>query len=696
MSLAPFAHCTKKAHQAKRIAPKHYPMKSYWLPVLLIFLLPITAFAQSQDTLRAELEEIRIEVNRGSSSLQQSPFATSLWQRTEAARLNTPGTSLEASLQSVPGLYINNRDNYSLGERLSIRGMGWRASFGVRGIQVLLDGIPLTSPDGQTILEIVDPNLIRSAEVIRGPNALFWGNGSGGTLYLRTGDPVDQPGVAIRSFAGSFGTHQTDIIANTNVNATNIQLSLSDFGSDGHREHSSVRVHRAGLKANHAFDQNNTLDYTGLFVVAPDIENPGSLTAEQASNNPKSANPMFITQNAGKEYTHIMQGLRFVRDMPNDRFEAVVHGTYRNLKNPIQPSIITIERGATGVRMSYQRHFEQFTALIVTDGAYQSDIRKNWVNDAGNRGNQTVYQREQVLTGGIAGILQYQIGRLGLSGGLRQDWIYFDVSDRLDGSDDASGNRLLQALTPQAGFTYELGSATIFGGISSAFESPTTTELVNRPDMDRGFNPDLNPETATGIEIGVRGYAPIASLRYDVALYQIDVRDRLISFQTESGGDRNFFENSGRNRHNGFESFVEWMPLPSLTVAGSYTYSNLKIISDENALKGNQIPGIPSHRGYAEVAFRHGFYEIRSNVSYHGAMYANNQNTVENDAYTLLGVIVSGEFNLGGGYMLRPFVQVRNLTNENYYSSVSINAFGGRFFEPGAPRNFLIGTSLSF
>lgn len=605
---------------------------------------------------------------------------------------------MDQVLGNLPGVYISNRDNYSVGERLSVRGMGWRAAFGVRGVQVLLDGIPLTAPDGQTILEIVDPNTIRSAEIIRGPSAIFWGNGSGGTLFFSTEGTSDDPTVSVRTFAGPWQTLQSDVRVSTAIASTQIRATVSDFRTEGFRDHSRATIQRAGVSVTHTFAPQQQLSYTGLAVVAPDIRNPGSLNATQLSANRTGANPVFITQQAGKSFTHIMQGLRYQTQHGANRYDVVVHGTLRDLDNPIQPTIIRLNRLSGGLRSALQREIAPNLELMVAaDVARQSDRRRNWVNTAGNKGAPTVRQQETLQTFGLAAIGTYSMGRLGIQGGIRQNWLFFQVDDQFGGASDASGDRLMRALTPQLGITVDLGVPTWFAGVSTAFESPTTTELANRPDLSRGFNPDLNPERALGFETGIRGYVDPIRLRFEIVAYQIQIDDRLLAYQTEAGGDRNFFENAGESRHRGMEFFTEWTPHTVLRLQASYTYSDLRIRSNEQNLRSKQIPGVPAHRAYLSAAINLQGMQLTADVRHHGEMFTNNVNTVKNQAFTVADVRVSGEIRLKShDITLTPFAQVRNLTDATYNASVSINAFGGRFFEPAPPRAIFGGVAVQF
>ncbi|HAC14490.1 MAG TPA: hypothetical protein DCE78_00880, partial [Bacteroidetes bacterium] len=414
----------------------------------LLLIYPLGLFAQSPsngsmqpDTLRATLDPIVVSVSRSVTLDAQSPFSISRINRSETSRLTETATGTESLLSGIPGIFVSNRDNYSLGERLSVRGSGWRSSFGVRGVQVLVDGLPLTSPDGQAILELVDPNMVRNVQVIRGPSALFWGNGSGGTLYFSTESLPNDPTFSIRTSLGSYGIKQTDAVLRTNIKSDQLSVAFSDFKTDGYRDFSKAHIIRSSINYKTRISPSASLSYIGMGILAPDIKNPGSLNLSQYEENPRQANAQFISQNAGKSYHHLIHGLKFEQNFDRSRFESILFNTIRSLENPITPSIIEIERIAFGNRNSYKRIFENLDVSLSADFAYQRDHRKNWGNQQGSKGNLTVDQIEQVASSGLAAIMNYKAGPWGLFTGIRADILYFEANDQFMSANDASGDR---------------------------------------------------------------------------------------------------------------------------------------------------------------------------------------------------------------------------------------------------------------
>ncbi|HAC15501.1 MAG TPA: hypothetical protein DCE78_06090 [Bacteroidetes bacterium] len=256
----------------------------------------------------------------------------------------------------------------------------------------------------------------------------------------------------------------------------------------------------------------------------------------------------------------------------------------------------------------------------------------------------------------------------------------------------------MSAITPQLGFTYSFDDQTIFGGLTSSFESPTTTELANRPDLSRGFNQELDPEKSIGLEMGIRGYLQKVRLTYDLAVYAIQVSNRLSSFQTEAGGDRNFFENSGKTNHQGLEVSMQWDISTGSQVNIAYTHSEFTF-GDDDPNKGKLLPGIAQN--VLNTSFDHSFGKFRNRIElkYQDKMYANNANTASSEGYVVVNYQLSHHgivLDIKSDIVLKPYLSIRNIMDANYISSVSINAFGSRSYEPAMPRNFVAGVAITF
>ncbi|MCH8568761.1 MAG: TonB-dependent receptor [Balneolales bacterium] len=661
-----------------------------------------TVMEVSADTIRVDLEEIRIEAARRTETPESAPFSVSTIRISEERRLSAPGLTLVDPLRAIPGVWVNDRNNNAVGERISVRGMGWRAAFGVRGVNMMLDGVPLTMPDGQAIMSLVDPAFIRDVEVIRGPVSGFWGNAGGGAILLSTAAFSDTPMVQARLSAGSFGYNKADLEASFSSGGNRYMIYGSRLYSDGFRDHSRYEAWRLGGHADFVIDDRSRLRVTGAFLESPVSDNPGALTASEASETPDLANPGSVNQNARKITRHAQLGARFQQFYDAGELSVQTYGLVRRLQNPLAFAWIQVDRFAGGIRSFYRQDQDSFSWGIGADAGVMSDSRRNWRNVQGDQGDLTLDQQEDVYTMAGFGRISVPLGDFTLSGGIRYDWFQFQNGDRFLSNGDNSGSRRFSSVSPVAGISYAFREWIAYLNYSTGFETPTTTELVNRPDMTGGFNPELNPERSNGLELGTRGIFPELQLRLDVSGFVSFVDDILQQFQVEEDG-RDYFRNAGSTRHAGFEIFADWRPISSVNLISSYSFSDFRFTSDEfttsdgASLSGNLLPGIPQHRISAMLSYQYASAMLRIEGEFNDKYFVNNANSAENEAYTLFNANLSySQWSPINGVQISPFFQLNNIFDTRYNGSVIINGFGGRFFEPAPGRNWQAGFSMRF
>lgn len=641
------------------------------------------------------LSEIRIEALRlDAVSSSAAPLAVAVRGRSIEQRALEPALSLDEALRTLPGIWINDRANAALGERISIRGMGWRSAFGVRGVQVLLDGIPLTMPDGQAFADIVAPSMIDRAELIRGPASLFWGNASGGVVYLSTKQPVNASPGRLRIMGGSDGLRAIEAEGYARAGVNQFHVFVNNDQRDGYRDYSASRFTRAALHGTLPLNNQTVVRIMGA-LADQDAENPGSLTVEQMNEDPRMANTRNVDTRAGKESFQAQLGATLLTQTNAGALSATAYGIVRDLDNPLSFTYIDLNRLAGGLRIALQNSSENIDWGAGVDFGFQSDDRRNVNNQDGNPGQEeALAQDESVRNIAGYGFLNITIaGPLRATAGLRLDGIRFSMDDRFFENGDQSGNRNFSAVSPAIGLSYQLTNGLLYANFRNAFETPTTTELVNRPDLDGGFNPDLDPQRVSSFEVGVRGMLANSMIEYDVALYSMEIKDKLSPFQTEAGGDRTFFRNSGENQHQGVELAVNIQPSPAFS--GQFIrMSNLFELKDEG-LDGNRLPGIPDHRTILSGRYSGASFWAQVQFEHATSYYVNDANTQKNDGYAVLDLFVGHPGIDLKSVQLLPFVRISNLFDEAYNGSVVINAFGGRFFEPAAGRTIQAGLNVT-
>lgn len=657
------------------------------------------------DTFRVQLPEITVEAARSAETEASAPFAVSVRTRSEDALNLTPGSSLNDVLSPLPGVWVNDRHHFALGERISVRGVGYRSNFGVRGIQVLYNGIPMTLPDGQAFLDVVDPAVVRRVELVRSPASVFWGNGSGGVLFLSSSPSQETvPSLRARVQGGSFGQWQGLLEGSGSTDNWRLHGYASGNQQEGFREHSEGYRLRTGLNASRPLGSDTRLRVTGAADVQ-DTENPSSLTREQFESDPTQARPAFLDVNAGKQSSQVQLGATLDHNFHGAAFSGTVYGLRRALDNPLNYAFIRYERWSGGTRLSLRGTVGRFEGGIGVDGAIQYDDRVNYDGTDNGRptGPLTLDQIETVTSGSTFGYVRWNAtNRLALTTGLRLNGIRFEANDQLidtnveSATGDQSGKRSFTAWSPSAGLSYEMGPALLFAQYSTAFETPTTTELVNRPSGEGGFNGALQPQRTEGIEIGARGTWTAARLSYDVAVFRQWVDEQIQQAgQTPQG--RDYYGNVARSRHDGVEFSATWSPLSAAELAVRYTGSRF-VLRDarDDDLEGNRLPGIPSHRTYVHGEVEHEQWWGRLSFDAVPSFFVNDENTDWAPGYNLLNLRLGHRGVPWQGLSFKPFIAVDNLLDERYAGSVVINAFGGRYYEPGPSRSFSLGLNVTW
>ena len=663
--------------------------------VLVGFTRPVVAQSGSADTLEVTLPEITVDAVRSTETAGSAPYAVSVRTLDAEELALKPTTSLETVLRSLPGIWISDRGHFALGESISIRGMGARAAFGVRGIQVLLDGIPLTMPDGQSTLDIVEPSTLRQVELLRTPASLFWGNGSGGVLFLSSAARPSEPTVRLKGFGGTYG--QRELLAEGAVpfGSHHIRGYASHLAQNGFRNYSEGSQTRLGATGSF-FVSSQTLIRAVAAAAIQDTEHPGSLTAQEVEANPRSARPNNPETNSGKESTHVQAGLTLEHEQGSALITGTAYGVRRLLENPLPFAFIDLDRTAGGLRASAQIRHGRLQWGFGADAGMQHDNRKNWDNDDENPGNPGdelgLDQIEDVFSTGAFGYARYAIlPNMQVTGGIRRSSVHFEMDDRLLANGDESGDRRFSAWSPSVGMSYRAGGTLFFANYGTAFETPTTTELVNRPDMTGGFNEELDPQLSKGVEVGTRGILPSGRLEFDVAAFYVKVDGRLVSFTNDLG--REFFRNAGKNTHKGVEAAVHWRPMGALELTGSYT--GARYVFDESDLEGNALPGVPEHRLFVGIEANRSRLWLRTEFQAVSEYFVDDQNTTANDAYAVVDVYAGHQGLSAGSAEIKPFISLRNVFDAQYSATVVVNAAGGRFYEPSPGRALVAGLQIA-
>jgi iron complex outermembrane receptor protein len=672
--------------------------------------------ASAQDTAStARLPTVQVTVTRETArSSLELPYAITT-VHPDSLRPGARRLSLDETLMLIPGIAVANRNNPTQDPRITIRGFGARSAFGVRGVRVLRDGIPLTLPDGQTPVDYIDLESVGTIQVIRGTASALYGNAAGGVIDLQSeAPPTSVLGGQLRGSAGSYGLQRWHGTIGGTSGTVGYQASATRTDIDGYRDHARQRTTHALARASvQTGPATWTLQAIGFDM--PTAENPGALTAEELEANPRAADPAMIQKKARKDVRQGQLSLMAAGRAGRADLSASVYGGARDLDNPLAFAIVAVDRVSYGASIratlpaTILRSTHRFS--VGFDVQRQEDDRKEFANcnngsvpilptcspTGSERGALRRSQRELVTGLGPYVRDEIQLTQwLTLSGGVRADRVTFEVDDRFLTNGDDSGERPLKAVSEMVGMVARLSPlASVYASVSSSFETPTATELANKTDGSTGINPTLDPQRAWTYEIGAKGFiAPIVS--YDAAVFVARVRDELIPYEITGGAGRRYFQNAGRTERRGVELGL-LANGRALRAGASYSYADYQFTDFDvsgTSYDGNRIPGIPKHQAQASVTWiARGVHSTIEGVGVSRTL-VDDANSASAPGYGIMNIRVGGTMRLPGGGHISPTIGVQNLFDRRYAGSVSVNAAAGRYFEPAPGRTLTAGLTV--
>ena len=687
-----------------------------FLAIPAALTVPVVAVGQNPDSV-AILGAVRVTVSRDAArSTLDLPFAVSRLEL-DSTRAATRRASLTEALLFVPGVSVSHRYNPTQDPRLAIRGFGARSAFGIRGVRVLRDGIPLTAADGQTAVDFLDLESLGAAEVFRGSAGALYGNSSGGVVDFRTTPPPDEGGRARVSGWLSGGISRATVSGGRRLGDLGLQGTLTRNAGDGPRDNSSFESTNAMGDARWTALGGTRLQLQASWYDAPEAENPGALTLTEMDTDPTLPDSNNILRKAGKVVRQSMFSLQAARDVGSVSLLASGQVGWRDLVNPQSFAYIELDRQTAGgsVRAQYTGGSPDhpLRLAIGADLLNQTDDRQNYTNCAGltganrpaatcptlaDRGSLTVNQEERVA--GLGAYLRGELAltsRLSVTGTLRGDRTRFEVTDRR-ATDPALAEppaRTLSAVSPMFGVNWRIGTlSSAYASVSTSFETPTTTELANRPEGVGGLNADLKPQRGVSYEVGYKG-AHSSGIRYDLALFTIVTEDELIGFQVPgAAAGRQFFRNAGQTTRRGVEGSISGSSGPvSLGATATwlrYVYDDFVVAG--TSFNGNRVPGVApmTVSAFASVQPRWGLASVETVRV--GRLAVNNANTAWADGYYLVNARLA--FRPATRLSMEPVVGVDNVFDRTWASNVVVNAAAGRYYEPGPRRTYYVGVRM--
>ncbi|RYF31655.1 MAG: TonB-dependent receptor [Comamonadaceae bacterium] len=624
--------------------------------------------------------------------------------------------NLSESLGSVPGLQVQNRQNYAQDLQLSVRGFGARSTFGVRGVRIYVDGIPATLPDGQGQTSNIDIGSADRVELLRGPFSALYGNSSGGVLQVFTEDGQGAPKLGYAFAAGSNGVLRQSLKLGGSSGAIDYLLSGSHFTTDGWREHSAATRDIANGKLGIALDNGDklTLIVNSVHLKAQD---PLGLTANQYALAPRSA-PLAVQYDTRKTVDQTQVGLLYERRIDAvNALRVMVYGGERRTtqfqaippaaqQNALQAGgVIDLRRdyGGIDVRWSAKLQLADRPFELVAGLAYDSlrEARVGYENYLGRvsapwLGVQGRLRRDERNTVSNLDPYAQATWRLAdqwtVEAGVRRSSVRFDSADRyiVGANGNDSGNARYSRTLPVVSLRFQATpDLALYTSAGRGFETPTLNELSYRAGAQSGLNFALRPSVNDSIELGAK--ARVADGLLTAALFRTGTRDEIVT-DTNVGG-RATFKNAGSTRRDGFE--LAWLHETEQhwRTQLAYTWLDARYRDD---FSGNRIPGIAKQSlfaafGWAPPEGWHAGAELRAL----GRIQANDANSARAPGYAVVA-LSAGYRQRWERWEMNAFARIDNLLDRRYVGSVIVNEGNARYYEPAPGRNWTVGAGATY
>ncbi len=695
-------------------------------PAALALLALVAAGSARAQPTPTRLDPVVVSGNGVERRAFETPFSVSV---VDAEELRSGGlmVNLSETLNRVPGLVVNLRNNYAQDLQISSRGFGARSTFGIRGLRLYTDGIPATMPDGQGQVSNFDIAGAQRIEVLRGPFSALYGSSSGGVISLVSAAPVDRA-YAIDGDIGSNGTWQARLgIESPLPGGWNIRAQVSQFETDGVRPQSAAQRTLGNIRLGWV-GESDTLTVLLNSVDQP-AQDPLGLTREQFDADPYQTTPQAILFDTRKTSAQTQLGgtwrHRFAdagaltesavtlyagqRDVT--QWQAIAPATQANPRHP--GGVIDFGRDYSGVDARLIWRWDRAALIAGVATERQGEDRRGFENFTGSGADQilgvTGTQRRDeangVRTSDLYAQGEIEFGpSLTASFGLRSGRLNVTTSDAYLANGDDSGSLAYSYTTPVVALQWMPTPAlNLYVSAGKGFESPTLGELAYRPDGETGLNTELQPQTSTQVELGAKWRDPALGLAVEAAIFRADTEDEIGVLTNASG--RSTFQNVGRTRRSGAELGLRWQPAPAWRTQLALTYLDATYLDNFETCKGvpctrpadrvtvpagNKIAGTMQKSGFASVAWRAlDTTELAFELRVQGAMPVNDRNSDFSSTAAVTALRASHSFALGPG-TLSLLGRIDNLAGLRYAGAVIVNDVNGRYFETASGRIWLL------
>ena len=655
--------------------------------------IPFIVYPNIQDTIKSiDLDNVVVKSIKINTKYKDAPLSVSYKDFT-IEKNYTSKSSFSDFTNNIPGLYTSSSNNFSQDLRISLRGFGARSAFGIRGVKIIVDGIPETTPDGQSQLDNLPLGLISNIEVIRGPNANLYGNSSGGIISINTLSSSEEPYFKTKAIFGAYNYQSIQRTRIIDWKSSSLVLHYDKRKSSGYRDLSDYKSNIFNIKYHNEIDEKNKIIWQINFTDSPYSYDAGGLNLNEVKENKRQARKNNIDYDTYEKVSHFKTGISWnYKINVNEDLDSYFFYQNRdfNAKLPFNDGgIIYLDRDYYGLGFKYSNEkslvnrIRSFTAGF--DYTYQRDNRTRFNNNYGIKEDMNFDQIEKFKSTGI-----YFLNQTSYDSG-----IIFRYGLRYDDNKIGTNKEPYVSLTstnPSLGISYVNNNSSFFFSAGSSFETPTLNELSNNPNGP-GFNKNLNPSSSISYELGWR--KSLSNMSFEAVIYSIKTDNEILQYGLEEFPGKSFYQNIGATSRIGLELSSSLL-FSSGKLLISYTNSKntfQDLTNYDQSLNGLRLPGIPGQILDLELSIN--FNESSSLLisnKFISEIFADNLNKDSIDSYNIINLSYSKRIFKNS----EVFIGVNNLANEDYFDNIRINAFGKRYYEPAPDRNYYLGINLAF
>ncbi len=678
------------------------------LPVgILLTMLSITNGLQAQRDTLQQLPEVVVQSYFSKASLQRVPTAVSVLS--PAAFRLQQGASLLPALNTVPGIRMEERSPGSY--RLSIRGSLLRSPFGIRNIKIYADDIPLTDAGGNTYLNLVDPDVIYRAEVLKGPDGSLFGANSGGVVRLDLAPPPnDTHHLQVNLQGGSYGLFHGSIGWQQQFKNYQVQVFQGYQRADGYRQNTAMKRSYTQTAQRWEYKPGYALKLLAFYSDLSYLT-PGGLTLAQSQANPRSARPSSpagpgaLAQKAGI-YNRTFQGglIHEAQFSPRLQHVLAVFGANTHFENPFITNYEARDENTAGFRTYLQ---------WVNNPEQQSTFQWKWLNGVewqqtstdvinyGNRGGK----RDTVIAADKLKARQYffftrfhaTVNNFTLEAAASLNYYGYSYN-----SNGHTNIRFTPQLMPRLSMSY-LFTPLVTGRltVSRGYSPPATAEVRASNNV---INTSLQPETGWNYEAGIRAATRRGRASIDAAFFYYQMQNAIVK-RLDSNSEE-YFVNAGGVHQKGIEVLGAWWLvkpgqqglLRGIKWQEGYTFSDFTFsdyISSGKNYSGNRLTGVPQHVLVSSLLWQlPASVTLYTQHTFTSRIPLDDANSTYAGSYHLLQAGVSWKLPLHTRYSLALRAGADNLLDVKYSLGNDLNAFGNRFYNPAPGRNYFGGISL--